>query len=139
MACLASLQHFLPTQAGCTDMNAIVTQENRDHFSALRLLLQALQADVRATLDAARAASKAPTAGDLSATRLESYADSTRRESVYTAVITQVVQDLQNVEDALVRLRDGTYGIRGRCAGKIPGSQLADLPTVLFCNSCQEP
>ncbi|MHB1296409.1 MAG: TraR/DksA C4-type zinc finger protein [Anaerolineae bacterium] len=44
---------------------------------------------------------------------------------------------LVDVEAALERIDDGTYGVCRRCGQTIDGERLQALPTASFCFSCQ--
>ncbi|MBN1854448.1 MAG: TraR/DksA family transcriptional regulator [Pirellulales bacterium] len=46
-------------------------------------------------------------------------------------------RELANIEKALQRLRNGTYGICEGCEGKIPVARLNALPYATFCINCQ--
>ncbi len=45
---------------------------------------------------------------------------------------------LRDVEDALVRVRDGGYGVCERCGKEIAESRLEAVPHARMCVSCQE-
>ena len=45
---------------------------------------------------------------------------------------------LAEVEDALARIDDGTYGVCRRCGAGIDAARLRALPTASLCLSCQE-
>jgi RNA polymerase-binding transcription factor DksA len=46
-------------------------------------------------------------------------------------------QQLQDTEDALVRLEDGTYGTCTGCGGPVSAERLEVLPGARFCIDCQ--
>ncbi len=46
-------------------------------------------------------------------------------------------QQLQEIEDALKRIKNGTYGICEMCKKPIPKKRLEILPYARFCVSCQ--
>lgn len=46
-------------------------------------------------------------------------------------------QELREIEDALARLRDGTYGECEGCRRKIPLARLKVLPYASFCVECK--
>jgi hypothetical protein len=50
--------------------------------------------------------------------------------------IDEVDQLLDEVESALARLDDGTYGHCGECGSVIDDSRLAAAPTALTCANC---
>jgi DnaK suppressor protein len=45
---------------------------------------------------------------------------------------------LREVDAALGRLRDGTFGICGRCEEEIAPKRLQAIPWAAYCVSCQE-
>jgi len=46
-------------------------------------------------------------------------------------------QQLQETEDALSRIDDGTYGLCGTCGGEISPQRLEILPAARLCVACQ--
>ncbi len=118
-------------------MHAAPTLQNQEHFAALRLLLLSLQADIKAALQAARAVREDRGAEGHDSTDLKDEADRKQREAVYDAEIARVVRELQGVEDAFTRLRDGTYGVCMDCGTGIAGARLAVQPAARLCVDCQ--
>ncbi|HTN42649.1 MAG TPA: TraR/DksA C4-type zinc finger protein [Nitrospiria bacterium] len=47
-------------------------------------------------------------------------------------------KNLRAINDALQRLREGTYGICDGCASEIPEKRLMVMPFTLFCVECQQ-
>ncbi len=45
-------------------------------------------------------------------------------------------QTLDQIEEALQRMEDGTYGICEKCEGKIPKTRLDAIPYTVFCVKC---
>ncbi|HKR67934.1 MAG TPA: hypothetical protein VJT16_03755, partial [Streptosporangiaceae bacterium] len=45
-------------------------------------------------------------------------------------------EDLALIEDAIDRIKDGTYGICGRCARPIGADWLSDTPYARDCPGC---
>jgi RNA polymerase-binding protein DksA len=48
------------------------------------------------------------------------------------------VQEMQDIDDALQRMADGSYGRCVHCGGEIEPARLAVQPTALRCLRCQE-
>jgi DnaK suppressor protein len=46
-------------------------------------------------------------------------------------------EKLEEIEDALDRIDDGTYGVCEKCGAKIPKERLKIMPFALFCVSCK--
>lgn len=47
-------------------------------------------------------------------------------------------QILQSINDALFRLKEGTYGTCARCGEPIHAERLDAVPHTRFCSACQE-
>jgi RNA polymerase-binding transcription factor DksA len=45
---------------------------------------------------------------------------------------------LREIEDALCRMRHGTFGICEHCKCEIPQDELDDLPAARFCLACAD-
>ena len=54
------------------------------------------------------------------------------------ALVSRDLTELTNVEQALARLRDGTYGDCADCGNPIPYARLVAYPAALRCVACQE-
>jgi RNA polymerase-binding transcription factor DksA len=54
------------------------------------------------------------------------------------ALVSHDLAELANVEQALARLADGSYGECVDCAGAIPYPRLAAYPSARRCVACQE-
>jgi len=46
-------------------------------------------------------------------------------------------EKLAEIEDALGRIEDETYGVCEKCGGRIPKERLKVMPFALFCVSCK--
>ena len=58
-------------------------------------------------------------------------------QTVGVALHRTVVDSLEEVERALAKLDDGTYGICESCGARIDRARLKALPHVLYCFECQ--
>lgn len=45
-------------------------------------------------------------------------------------------QELRQIDAALQRIADGTYGMCAKCGSDIDGARLATLPATPFCRTC---
>ena len=104
--------------------------------AALRARQRSLRADV---------AAKLRTQDDLRLVglrnRMEDTDDWAAADAMAAQDITLVSRDLAelaNVEEALARLRDGSYGECVDCASIIPHARLAAYPAARRCVACQE-
>lgn len=118
-------------------MNTDAEVTNRRQFDALRRLLMSLQAEVSAAMAAARAAIADDGAENAGITDLKDVAEKAQRGAVYEATIARTVRELQDVEDALTRLQEGTYGACTACGERIANARLEVNPAARLCVQCQ--
>lgn len=64
----------------------------------------------------------------------------TQRENddVLSAIDNEAQHTVQLIDAALVRIKNGDYGICAKCGEEIPEKRLAALPYVTTCISCAE-
>jgi RNA polymerase-binding protein DksA len=64
----------------------------------------------------------------------------TQRENddVLSAIDGEAQHTVQLIDAALIRIKDGTYGICAVCGEEIPEKRLAALPYVTTCVNCAE-
>jgi DnaK suppressor protein len=60
------------------------------------------------------------------------------REDIELGLIQLKIETLQRINEALSRLRHGTYGHCVDCRGRIPESRLRALPFAVRCRECEE-
>ena len=48
----------------------------------------------------------------------------------------QSLAEARQIQEALGRLRDGSYGLCNNCGGAIGASRLAAVPTAVNCRAC---
>ncbi len=65
-------------------------------------------------------------------------ADISSRDRMRAATLTRHQAQLRAVEEALLRIEDGVYGICEDCGEEIPIGRLNALPFALRCVDCQE-
>ena len=83
--------------------------------------------------------SAADRAGDQSSVpghMAELASDASEKALVYGRMESQS-EDLKEIEDALERIRDGSYGSCENCQGKIPKERLKAIPYARRCVKCQ--
>jgi DnaK suppressor protein len=71
----------------------------------------------------------------------EGFADSaqaTAERSQILTLVEQLHEHQQEVESALRRIEEGTYGKCERCGETIPAERLEALPTARLCVSCKQ-
>ena len=64
----------------------------------------------------------------------QEYSSAERR----AALLSQMEESLQEVDDALERLDDGTYGKCTNCGKPIPAARLEAIPQTPYCVNCQQ-
>jgi RNA polymerase-binding transcription factor DksA len=57
-------------------------------------------------------------------------------EEVLTSLDNSLNQEYEDIEKALFRLENGTYGICENCGGKIASARLEALPHTNLCINC---
>lgn len=65
-------------------------------------------------------------------------AEATLEEEMSFAAVNRRAEMLQEIDRALERLKEGTYGICDRCGEEISIGRLQALPSALYCTPCQE-
>lgn len=56
----------------------------------------------------------------------------------FAAMLDELKIKLDNIDAALLRIGDGTYGFCSNCQAMIDTDRLAILPTAVLCLSCEE-
>jgi DnaK suppressor protein len=59
-------------------------------------------------------------------------------ENIDYTLLQMHIERLREIEDALDRLADGSYGVCENCGEAIPSERLKVLPFTTFCVRCQE-
>lgn len=97
---------------------------------------QALRRDIQRELEKADAEHYEELAGRVSDSGEKAVAD--LLVDLDLAEITRDVEELREVEDALLRIARGTWGYCADCGEEIEAERLAVLPSVSRCLRCQE-
>ena len=66
------------------------------------------------------------------------FADVAFRDAMQGAKLTRHQSQLRDIEEALRKIEEGTYGICDECEGDIPLGRLNVMPFALRCVDCQE-
>lgn len=99
-----------------------------------------IRGDVSIMSDGALSLSRSEAAGDLSAMPLHMAdigSDNFEREQTLSFIQSDS-QILERIDEALVRIKDGTYGICENCGCAIPKVRLNVLPFTSSCVRCVE-
>ncbi len=66
------------------------------------------------------------------------FADVAFRDAMQAAKLNRHQSQLKDIEEALRKIEEGTYGICDECEGDIPLGRLNAMPFALRCVDCQE-
>jgi RNA polymerase-binding transcription factor DksA len=109
--------------------------EDRRRYEVLSRMLTDRQADIRNKLRSLREAF--PTeASDVKDTEEQSMEDFVR--GMDYAIMEMESETLRRIDEAMLRLGGGTYGLCADCGGKIAEARLEALPFAVTCRNCQE-
>lgn len=109
--------------------------EDRKRYQVLSRMLTDRQAEIRNKLRSLREAFPAE-ASDVKDTEEQSMEDFVR--GMDYALMEMESATLRRIDEAIVRLGGGTYGLCSECGGKIAEARLEALPFALTCRDCQE-
>lgn len=108
-------------------------------YKELLLKLRArLRGDVNAMADAALNKTRSEASGDLSSMPIHMAdvgTDNFEQEFTLSLMETEETA-LEQIENALERIEEGTYGVCLDCEGKIPKARLNAIPHTPFCVKC---
>jgi DnaK suppressor protein len=109
--------------------------EDRKRYEVLSRMLTDRQAEIRHKLRSLR--ETLPTeVSDVKDTEEQSMEDFVR--GMDYALMEMESATLRRIDEAIVRLEDGTYGLCSDCGGTIAEARLEALPFALTCRDCQE-
>ena len=112
----------------------------RSRYSELRRMLEdrqrEIQAEVQGKMRDVRAAGEVAKASDVLDAVESSEADI--QEDIELALIQMKSETLNKINDALLRLDQGTYGNCSECDEEIAEKRLRALPFALRCKDCEE-
>jgi RNA polymerase-binding transcription factor DksA len=111
------------------------TEEDRKRFDVLNLMLRDRQAEIRGKLRSLREALPAELAQVKDA---EEQSVSDFMQGMEFALMEMEFATLRKIDEALLRLQDGTYGMCSECEGEISEARLKALPFAVLCRDCQE-
>jgi RNA polymerase-binding transcription factor DksA len=109
--------------------------EDRKRYQVLSRMLTDRQAEIRNKLRSLREAVPSE-ASDVKDTEEQSMEDFVR--SMDFALMEMESATLRRIDEAILRLGGGTYGLCTECGGKIAEARLEALPFALTCRDCQE-
>lgn len=112
--------------------------ESKVYKEMLLKLRARLRGDVNAMADAALNKTRSEASGDLSSMPIHMAdvgTDNFEQEFTLSLMETEEAA-LEQIENALERIEDGTYGICLECDGKILKARLNAIPYAPFCIKC---
>lgn len=111
--------------------------ETQAQLPLLRQLLLYRQAELRAEVHGALLARQAEQGDGPEVTDLKEGAEREQRHQTEDFQAGRDLHELQDVDDALHRLDDGSYGDCVACGEAIAAARLTALPSVRLCVACQ--
>ena len=107
---------------------------DRKRYEVLSRMLTDRQAEIRNKLRSLR--ETLPEVSDVKDTEEQSMEDFVR--GMDYALIEMESETLRRIDEAILRLGGGTYGLCSDCGGKITEARLEALPFAVTCRDCQE-
>ena len=114
----------------------LTKQTNSSNTKQLRRMLEEKSTELRAHLKMPSANPMLHASGDPYDSA--DWADKSHEEWIYLQKSSAEVQALREVQDALDRLRQGTFGICLECEDAISQKRLLAVPWARYCLNCQE-
>ena len=108
---------------------------DRKRYDVLNQLLRDRQAEIHSKLRSLRQVLPAEVA-EVKDAEEQSMEDFVR--GMDFALMEMESETLRKIDEALLRLQDGTYGVCAECDGKIAEARLRALPFASLCRDCQE-
>jgi DnaK suppressor protein len=108
---------------------------DRKRYEVLSRMLTDRQAEIRNKLRSLREALPAEVS-DVKDTEEQSMEDFVR--GMDYALMEMESETLRRIDEAMLRLGGGTYGLCSECGGKIAEARLEALPFAVTCRDCQE-
>ena len=108
---------------------------DRKRYEVLSRMLTDRQAEIRNKLRSLREALPAEVS-DVKDTEEQSMEDFVR--GMDYALMEMESETLRRIDEAMLRLGGGTYGLCAECGGKIAEARLEALPFAVTCRDCQE-
>jgi RNA polymerase-binding transcription factor len=103
-----------------------------DRSEALRWVLHELEAEILDRVRSLRMAHESEPVDDPE----EAWRQNVERD-LEVALAERAYETLRRIDEARVRLDEGTYGLCRRCVSSIPEERLRALPFAVLCRACQ--
>lgn len=117
-----------------------MSKEGETRYTGLRTILVELRDEILARIAQEMGAKleEDPRMSTLSTMDVGDLSQFDQDEDIDYALLTRHIERLREVEDALDRLEEGTYGICEDCGAAIKQERLKVLPLTTCCVRCQE-
>lgn len=106
---------------------------NKDYKEILLELRRVLTGDVQGLENGARGAEGS---ADLSENPADQATDYSEREISFGRMESQT-REIREIDEALERVRDGTFGVCEECGQAVPEARLEAIPYARLCAACQ--
>jgi DnaK suppressor protein len=106
---------------------------NKNYKEILLQLRRVLTGDLQGLESGAR---KTETSGDVSENPAEQATDNSELEVSLGRMESQS-REIREIDEALERIRDGTFGVCEECGKAVPAARLEAIPYARLCASCQ--
>jgi DnaK suppressor protein len=106
---------------------------NKDYKAILLELRKVLTGDVR-RLETGACGTEST--GDISENPAEQATDNSEQELSLGRMASQT-REIREIDEALERVRDGTFGICEECDKAVPAARLEAIPYARLCAACQ--
>jgi DnaK suppressor protein len=110
--------------------------DDRHHTADLAALLNALRDDLESRARVLRTGANVPSGGISFGKRVGEGTSIAIERFADVAIHDQIIQQLAAVNDALIRVAEGTYGVCAVCGRPIPPERLEVIPWAASCVSC---
>jgi RNA polymerase-binding protein DksA len=118
-------------------MNRTLTLEQVQHFkTVLKARFKELRGEIRDELLRSDDARYQKLAGEVHDSGDEAIAD--LLVDIGNADLDRDVEEIRDIDAALLRIADGSYGVCADCGGAIPVDRLEAYPTAKRCRPCQQ-
>jgi DnaK suppressor protein len=106
---------------------------NKHYKEALLRLRRTLTGDLEGLERGARGTEAS---GDISENPAEQATDNSEQEVSLGRIASQT-REVREIDEALERIRDGTFGVCEQCGKAIPAARLEAIPYARLCVACQ--
>ena len=113
-------------------------RESKPFKELLTVLRARLRGDVSGLADAALNKNAAAGSGSTLSNHMADMGSDQYEQDFSLSLMANEEEVLEQIEAALVRIEEGTYGVCEACEGKIPKMRLNALPFTAYCVKCAD-